>query len=73
MTDFTEVFWTFVISSVIGLAVVITKQCFKSKCDDVSVCCNLLHIHRRVDLEEEEKSDDDKKKDETPTLKNSNV
>lgn len=27
------------------------KFCLKSKCDDVSLCFNLVHIHRRVELE----------------------
>ena len=63
MTEFTEVFWSFLISSVIGLVVIVAKQCMKSKCDDVSFCCNLIHVHRRVDLEnmnDDHSSDEEK-------------
>lgn len=31
-----------------GLSV---KYCLRSKCDDINICCGLMKIHRRVDLE----------------------
>jgi hypothetical protein len=48
-----EVFWTFLISSVCGVILVGVRLCYKSKCKEVSVCC--FKITR--DVEGEEKLD----------------
>lgn len=44
-----EVFWTFLISSVIGFIVVIVKTCYKSKCSSIDLCC--IKIVRNIDAE----------------------
>jgi len=46
-----EVFLSFVVSSGIACVLALGQYIFKSKCDEVKCCCNLLSIHRRVDLE----------------------
>lgn len=48
-----EVFYTFVISSGIGLIVLIAKLIFKSKCRNIDCCC--IHIERAVETEEKER------------------
>lgn len=52
MGQLSEVFWTFLISSVCGILLVGIRLCYKSKCKEVSVCC--LKIVRDVETEEKE-------------------
>ena len=49
-----EVFYSFLISSCIGLLLVLIKTCYKSKCREVNFCC--IKIIR--DVEGEEKLDE---------------
>jgi hypothetical protein len=37
--EFSEVFYTFLITSCIGLILAIGKLCYKSKCKEVDICC----------------------------------
>jgi len=53
-TVFSEVFWTFFITSTIGLLLALVKGCYKSKCKQVDFCC--IKIIR--DTENEEKLDE---------------
>ena len=48
----TEVFWTFFITSIIGLIVGVARMCYKSKCKEVSTCC--FKIVRDTETEEKE-------------------
>ena len=48
-----EVFWTFVVTSVIGCGLAGLRMIYKSKCKELSVCC--FHVVR--DVEGEEKLD----------------
>jgi hypothetical protein len=52
MAELSEVFWTFLITSVIGLVLGIVRICYKSKCKEVSFCC--LKVIRDVETEEKE-------------------
>lgn len=54
MSELSEVFYTFLITSTIGLILAIGRLCYKSKCRSVSFCC--LKIER--DVEGEEKIDE---------------
>jgi len=54
-----EVFWTFLISSVCGVILVGVRLCYKSKCKEIDFCC--LKIVR--DVEGEEKIDRIESKD----------
>ena len=47
-----EIFWTFLISSVIGFIIVIVKTCYKSKCSSIDLCC--IKIIRNIDAEVKE-------------------
>ena len=47
-----EIFWTFVITSSIGLIISLAKMSYKSKCKECSVCC--IKIIRDTALEEKE-------------------
>jgi hypothetical protein len=47
---FTEVFFTFLITSIIGLIMVIARMLYKSKCRQLS-CCG-FHIDRDVEGKE---------------------
>jgi hypothetical protein len=52
--ELSEVFYTFLITSAIGLLLAIAKLCYKSKCKEVNFCC--IKIVR--DTEGEEKIDE---------------
>lgn len=48
----TEIFYTFVISSSIGLIITITRMCYKSKCKEINIGC--IKIIRDTETEEKE-------------------
>ena len=50
--ELSEVFYTFLITSVIGLLLGIGRICYKSKCSTVDLCC--IKIVRNVDAEVKE-------------------
>lgn len=50
MPDLSEVFYTFVISSICGVVLVAIRLCYKSKCKEVDFCC--FKIVRDTDGEE---------------------
>lgn len=56
MTELSEVFYTFIISSICGIVLVGIRLCYKSKCREVNFCC--LKIVR--DTEGEEKIDENR-------------
>jgi hypothetical protein len=45
----TEMFWSFMITSIIACILALAQYIFKSKCDNVECCC--IKIHRNVELE----------------------
>ena len=45
-----EVFWTGLYTSLIGLVIAVGSQCYKSKCSQVDICC--IKITRDVEGEE---------------------
>lgn len=47
-----EVFYTFLITSVIGLMLAMGKICYKSKCAQVDLCC--IKIIRNIEAEVKE-------------------
>ena len=49
---FNAIFFSFLITSVIGCILKLTSMCYKSKCKEVSFCC--IKIIRDVELEEKE-------------------
>ena len=49
---FDAVFWSFFITSSVGLIIALTKMAYKSKCKEVSCCC--IKIVRDIDTEEKE-------------------
>lgn len=54
MQELSEIFYTLLITSTIGLILAIAKICYKSKCKSVDCCC--IKIVR--DVEGEEKLDE---------------
>ena len=46
-----EVFWTGLYSSLIGFVLAMGSQCYKSKCEKVSICC--MTIQRNIQAEED--------------------
>jgi len=46
-----EVFWSFVITSLVGFIIALLKLCYKSKCKEISCCC--LKIVRDIESEVE--------------------
>jgi len=77
MTTYDGVFFISICTILVGLCAGIIKFCLKSKCEHFSLCCGLIQVDRRVDLEVQEEIhmmdrgidlDDDKpKKDEKRT------
>jgi hypothetical protein len=63
MPELSEVFYTFVISSICGVVLVGIRLCYKSKCKEVDFCC--LKIVR--DTEGEEKIDEQPKRSNSDT------
>ena len=49
---FDAVFWSFFITSSVGLIIALTKMAYKSKCKEVSCCC--INIVRDIATEEKE-------------------
>jgi len=49
---FDAVFWSFFITSMVGLILKLTSMAYKSKCKEVSCCC--IKIVRDTDAEEKE-------------------
>jgi hypothetical protein len=60
--EFNAVFFTGIATMAFGALAVLCKYLFVSKCDNVSICFDLIKIHRAVELEvpniEEGKEDD---------------
>lgn len=58
MTDwkntFDAVFFVSIATLICGVIGLIIKICLKMKCETVSLCCGLITVQRRVDLEVEE-------------------
>lgn len=50
--ELSEVFYTFLITSAIGLLIALGRMCYKSKCSTVDFCC--LKIVRNIDAEVKE-------------------
>lgn len=50
--ELSEVFYTFLITSVIGLLLGVGRICYKSKCSSIDVCC--VKVIRNIDAEVKE-------------------
>ena len=50
--EMSEVFWTFFITSIIGLLLALGKLCYKSKCQEINVCC--FKVVRNIEAEVKE-------------------
>jgi len=60
-----EVFWSFVITSLVGFVIALLKLCYKSKCKEISCCC--LKIVRDIESEVEVDEIELTKQQTTPT------
>jgi hypothetical protein len=54
MDNFDGVFFITIATITIGFLGLVIKYCLKSKCQTFSLCCGLISIDRRVDLELQE-------------------
>lgn len=54
MNTYDAVFFISVGTMMVGLISVLVKYCLKSKCEHFSICCGIVKIDRRVDLEVQE-------------------
>ena len=48
----TETFYMFLLTSLIGFIIAMSKMCYKSKCKEVDLCC--IKIIRDTEIEEKE-------------------
>lgn len=53
-TEFGEAFFISAGTMIVGLCALSIKYCLKSKCEHFGLCCGLISIDRRVDLEVQE-------------------
>jgi hypothetical protein len=60
--ELSEVFYTFLITSVIGCLLAGIKMAYKSKCEKVNLCC--IRIKRNVEIELKEDLENKKINDE---------
>jgi len=56
---FDDTFWLTLAGIVVGVLGVLIRYCFLSKCDNVSICCDVIKVHRAVDLEMPNVEEDD--------------
>jgi len=49
--EFNAVFFTGIATLAFGFLAMLIRYTFLSKCDNVSICCDLIKIHRAVELE----------------------
>jgi hypothetical protein len=47
--ELSEVFYTFLITSVVGFILALGRICYKSKCSSIDFCC--IKITRNVEIE----------------------
>lgn len=52
--NFDSMFWITLATIVVGSFGLSVKYCLKSKCEHLNLCCGLIKIDRRVDLEIEQ-------------------
>lgn len=50
--EFSEVFYTFLITSGIGFILALARVCYKSKCSTIDICC--IKITRNIQAEVQE-------------------
>jgi hypothetical protein len=50
--ELSEVFYTFLITSVVGFILALGRICYKSKCSSIDFCC--IKITRNVEIEMKE-------------------
>jgi len=50
--ELSEVFYTFLITSVVGFILALGRICYKSKCSSIDLCC--IKITRNVEIEMKE-------------------
>jgi len=62
-----EVFYTFLITSVIGLIIAVGKMCYKSKCSEINFCC--IKITRNIEAEVKEDIELNNKESESESKK----
>jgi hypothetical protein len=48
----TELFFSFLLTSCVGVCLAIARIIYKSKCTTIDCCCGCLHIERDVEGEE---------------------
>lgn len=51
--EFNAVFWTGLATISFAFFGIVIKAMLSSKCDNVSLCCGLIKIHRVVELEQQ--------------------
>lgn len=54
INEFNGAFWISIATILIGFFGLAIRHCLKSKCENFSLCCGMVSIQRRVDLEVEE-------------------
>ena len=57
--EFNSVFFLSMATIISGLLALCIKYGFASKCDDIALCCGLIRIHRRVELEGDDEENND--------------
>ena len=61
-SEFNAVFFAGIATTVFIFLGTLVKYGFRSKCDSIKLCCGLVEVHRRVELEQADTNSDEEKK-----------
>lgn len=59
--EFNSVFFTGLATMIFGFLALLIRYAFLSKCDNVSICFDLIRIHRAVELEDPNNQEEEEK------------
>ena len=63
---FNDIFFISIGTTVfVPIIIMLIKYSFKSKCEQINLCCGLIKIHRAVELEHSDEEKEETKKEET--------
>lgn len=67
--EFGATFWLSAGAVVVGLVSMLAKYAYKSKCENFSLCCGLIKVHRDIQSELKEDLEENKQSEDTSTPK----
>lgn len=65
--QFDAIFWMGIVGSLVAVCGISIKYCYKCKIEDVTLCCNLIHIKRDVAIESNLEANNENTSDDIPS------